>query len=155
MRAKNHFACASNRFYFKVHVLPYPLEHRGQYKLVLYQMDAKTALHNGLLLNEEIYVEQPDGFIDSKYAGHLYKLKCMLYAIAHSPCSPDRTINDFTRKIKFICEMDHCAHAKRDVSTRMFVILFVDDLILACNGMDLLVATMRALSYRFELSRRR
>ena len=120
----------------------------------MYQMDAKTAFHNGLLLNEEIYMEQPDGFIDFEYSVHVYKLKCTLYAIAHSPDSPDRTINDFTRKIKFMCEMDHYAYTKRDVSDRMFVILFVDDLFLACNGIDLLVPTMRALSYRFVLSRR-
>nr|GEV17976.1 hypothetical protein [Tanacetum cinerariifolium] len=42
--------------------------------MVVYQLDVKTAFLNGNL-QEEVYVSQPDGFVDPDNANHLYKLK--------------------------------------------------------------------------------
>nr|GEV66074.1 hypothetical protein [Tanacetum cinerariifolium] len=46
--------------------------------IVVYQMDVKTAFLNGNL-REEVYVSQPDGFVDPDYLNHVYKLKKALY----------------------------------------------------------------------------
>ncbi|GJY16169.1 integrase, catalytic region, zinc finger, CCHC-type containing protein [Tanacetum coccineum] len=43
-----------------------------------YQMDMKTAFSHGSL-KEEVYVCQPEGFIDADHPIHLYKLKKALY----------------------------------------------------------------------------
>nr|GEW69380.1 hypothetical protein [Tanacetum cinerariifolium] len=45
---------------------------------VVYQMDVKTAFLNGNL-REEVYVSQPDGFVDQDNPNHVYKLKKALY----------------------------------------------------------------------------
>ncbi|GKC52961.1 retrovirus-related pol polyprotein from transposon TNT 1-94 [Tanacetum coccineum] len=42
--------------------------------MVVYQMDVKTAFLNGNL-REEVYVTQPDGFVDKDNPNHMYKLK--------------------------------------------------------------------------------
>nr|GFC07106.1 retrovirus-related Pol polyprotein from transposon TNT 1-94 [Tanacetum cinerariifolium] len=39
--------------------------------MVVYQMDVKTAFLNGNL-REEVYVSQPDGFVDSDNPNHVY-----------------------------------------------------------------------------------
>ncbi|GKG08545.1 retrovirus-related pol polyprotein from transposon TNT 1-94, partial [Tanacetum coccineum] len=42
--------------------------------MVVYQIDVKTAFLNGNL-REEVYVSQPDGFVDKDNPNHAYKLK--------------------------------------------------------------------------------
>nr|GFC87575.1 hypothetical protein [Tanacetum cinerariifolium] len=42
--------------------------------MVVFQMDVKTAFLNGNLW-EEVYVSQPDGFVDLDNPNHVYKLK--------------------------------------------------------------------------------
>nr|GFA06170.1 retrotransposon protein, putative, unclassified [Tanacetum cinerariifolium] len=52
--------------------------------MVVYQMDVKTAFLNGNL-REEVYVSQPDGFVDSDNPNHVYKLKKALYGLKQDP----------------------------------------------------------------------
>nr|GFC17924.1 copia protein [Tanacetum cinerariifolium] len=47
-------------------------------------MDVKTAFLNGNLW-EEVYVSQPDGFVDSDNPNHVYKLKKALYGLKQAP----------------------------------------------------------------------
>ncbi|GKD54046.1 retrovirus-related pol polyprotein from transposon TNT 1-94, partial [Tanacetum coccineum] len=48
--------------------------------MIFYQMDVKTAFLNGIL-REEVYVSQPDGFMDQDNLNHVYKLKKALYGL--------------------------------------------------------------------------
>nr|GFB71861.1 integrase, catalytic region, zinc finger, CCHC-type, peptidase aspartic, catalytic [Tanacetum cinerariifolium] len=52
--------------------------------MVVYQMDVKTAFLNGNL-REEVYISQPDGFVDSDNPNHMYKLKKALYGLKQAP----------------------------------------------------------------------
>nr|GEW17350.1 retrovirus-related Pol polyprotein from transposon TNT 1-94 [Tanacetum cinerariifolium] len=48
--------------------------------MVVCQMDAKTTFLNGNL-RKEVYVSQPDGFVDQDNPNHVYKLKKALYGL--------------------------------------------------------------------------
>ncbi|GJU35153.1 ribonuclease H-like domain-containing protein [Tanacetum coccineum] len=50
----------------------------------IYQMDVKTAFLNGPL-NEEVYVAQPDGFVDPDHPEKVYRLRKSLYGLKQAP----------------------------------------------------------------------
>nr|GEV07877.1 retrovirus-related Pol polyprotein from transposon TNT 1-94 [Tanacetum cinerariifolium] len=52
--------------------------------IVVYQMDVKTVFLNGNL-REEVYVSQPDGFVDHDNPNYVYKLKKALYGLKQAP----------------------------------------------------------------------
>ncbi|GKE62258.1 retrovirus-related pol polyprotein from transposon TNT 1-94 [Tanacetum coccineum] len=50
----------------------------------IFQMDVKMAFLNGEL-KEEVYVSQPEGFVDQEYPSHVNKLKKALYGLKQEP----------------------------------------------------------------------
>nr|GEY65068.1 retrovirus-related Pol polyprotein from transposon TNT 1-94 [Tanacetum cinerariifolium] len=52
--------------------------------MTVYQMDVKIAFLIGILL-EEVYVSQPDGFVNEDNPNHVYKLMKALYGLKQAP----------------------------------------------------------------------
>ncbi|GJX51947.1 retrovirus-related pol polyprotein from transposon TNT 1-94 [Tanacetum coccineum] len=54
--------------------------------MTIYQMLVKTTFLNGEL-REEVYVSEPEGFVDQDNPTHVYKLKKALYGLKQAPCA--------------------------------------------------------------------
>nr|GFA68872.1 retrovirus-related Pol polyprotein from transposon TNT 1-94 [Tanacetum cinerariifolium] len=52
--------------------------------MTIYQMDVKTAFLNGKL-KEEVYVSQPEGFVEPDHLTQVYRLKKALYGLKQAP----------------------------------------------------------------------
>ncbi|GKB83281.1 retrovirus-related pol polyprotein from transposon TNT 1-94 [Tanacetum coccineum] len=52
--------------------------------MTVYQMDVKTAFLNGVL-REEVYVSQPEGFVDQDHPNYVYRQKKALYGLKQAP----------------------------------------------------------------------
>ena len=115
-------------------------------------MDVNTAFLNGVL-DEDIYMAQPDGYVDEARPDHVCKLKRSLYGLKQSPRMWNQTIDKFMLELGFKkCESDHCVYVKRDDQDMIFVALYVDDLVLASSTDELLKSTKKALGDRFEMT---
>nr|GFA70725.1 copia protein [Tanacetum cinerariifolium] len=60
----------------------------------IYQMDVKMAFLNGEL-KEEVYVSQPEGFVDPDHPTHVYRLKKALYGLKQAPRAWYDTLSRF------------------------------------------------------------
>nr|GEV36658.1 hypothetical protein [Tanacetum cinerariifolium]GEV36663.1 hypothetical protein [Tanacetum cinerariifolium] len=65
-------------------------------KFPIYLMDVKMAFLNGTL-KDEVFIIQPDGFVDLDFSNHVYHLKKALYGLKQAyraciPCSPEYKI---------------------------------------------------------------
>nr|GEW53164.1 hypothetical protein [Tanacetum cinerariifolium] len=60
------------------------LAYAAHKSFTVFQMDVKTAFLHGFL-KEDVYVCQPEGFIDDGHPSHVYKLKKALYELKQAP----------------------------------------------------------------------
>ncbi|GKC34032.1 retrovirus-related pol polyprotein from transposon TNT 1-94, partial [Tanacetum coccineum] len=60
------------------------LAYAAHMNMIVYQIDVKTTFLNGIL-REEVYVSQPDRFVDQDNPNHVYKLKKALYGLKQAP----------------------------------------------------------------------
>nr|GEV44689.1 retrovirus-related Pol polyprotein from transposon TNT 1-94 [Tanacetum cinerariifolium] len=70
--------------------------------MIIYQMDVKIVFLNDIL-REEVYVTQPNGFVDQDNPNHMYKLKKALYSLKHAPWACPRGI--FLNQSKYVLEI--------------------------------------------------
>nr|GEZ29872.1 retrovirus-related Pol polyprotein from transposon TNT 1-94 [Tanacetum cinerariifolium] len=68
--------------------------------MTIYQMDVKTTFLKGEL-KEEVYVSQPEGFVDPEHPTHVYRLKKALYGLKHAPRAWYDTLSRFLLDNKF------------------------------------------------------
>ncbi|GJU58999.1 retrovirus-related pol polyprotein from transposon TNT 1-94 [Tanacetum coccineum] len=68
--------------------------------ITIFQMDVKTVFLNGPL-KEEVYVSQPDGFVDPDFPDHVYRLKKALYSLKQAPRAWYDKLSSFLIEHKF------------------------------------------------------
>ena len=123
----------------------------AHYDLELHQMDVKTAFLNGNL-NEEVYMDQPMGFIEKGKEHMVCKLKRSIYGLKQASRQWYLKFNDTIVSFGFKENtVDRCIYLKVSGSKFIFLILYVDDILLATNDLHLLYETKRFLSNNFEM----
>nr|GEW47885.1 Gag-Pol polyprotein [Tanacetum cinerariifolium] len=65
--------------------------------ITIFQMDVKTAFLNGPL-KREVYLSQPDGFVNPDFPYHVYRLKKALYGLKQAPRATEYQLADLFTK---------------------------------------------------------
>ncbi|GJR29141.1 retrovirus-related pol polyprotein from transposon TNT 1-94 [Tanacetum coccineum] len=96
---------------------------------IIFQMDVKTAfLHSSL--KEEVYMCQPEGFIDADHPSHVYKLKKALYGLKQAPRAWYDELSKFLLHNHFFKgTIDPTLFIRRFDDDILVVQVYVDDII--------------------------
>ncbi|GJS91997.1 retrovirus-related pol polyprotein from transposon TNT 1-94 [Tanacetum coccineum] len=105
--------------------------------MVVYQMDVKTAFVNGNL-REEVYVSQPDGFVDPDNPNHVYKLKKTLYGLKQAPRAWYDMLSSFLISQDVSKGLvDPTLFIHKEGKELLLVQVYVDDIIFAASTPEL------------------
>nr|GFA88629.1 retrovirus-related Pol polyprotein from transposon TNT 1-94 [Tanacetum cinerariifolium] len=105
--------------------------------MVVYQMDMKTAFLNGNL-RKEVYVSQPDGFVDQDNLNHMYKLKKALYGLKQAPRAWYDMLLSFLISQDFSkVSVDPTLFIRRNGNDLLLVQIYVNDIIFAASTLEL------------------
>ncbi|KAL0541556.1 hypothetical protein IC582_021609 [Cucumis melo] len=98
-------------------------------KFKLYQMDVKSAFLDGYL-NEEVYVAQPKGFVDSEHPKHMYKLNKALYGLKQASRAWYDQLTVYLRGKGYSRgEIDKTLFIQRKSDQLLVAQIYVDDII--------------------------
>ncbi|KAD6795333.1 hypothetical protein E3N88_06229 [Mikania micrantha] len=108
------------------------------YDYEIWQMDVKTAFLNGHLI-EDVYMAQPEGFVDPKNPNKVCKLKKSIYGLKQAYRSWNLRFDEKIKEFGFLKNEDEpCVYMKASGSIVMFLILYVDDILLIGNDIPTL-----------------
>ena len=102
-------------------------------------MDVKTTFLNGYL-EEDIYMEQPLGFMSSDSDHKVCKLQRSIYGLKQASQSWNTHFNDVIKIFDFIKNEEPCVYKKINRSTITFLVLYVDDTLLIENDIFMLTS---------------
>ena len=117
--------------------------------LFIEQMDVETAFLNGHV-KSEVFVNQPKGYEteDNK----VYKLHKALYGLRESPRVWYDCFNQFIEKLNFVrSNYDYCLYVNRTSKDSIYILVFVDDLLICCKDESKIKDTKTSLMERFVM----
>ncbi|RVW38700.1 Retrovirus-related Pol polyprotein from transposon TNT 1-94 [Vitis vinifera] len=122
------------------------------FDLELDQLDVKTAFLHGNL-EEEIYMKQPEGFVDSEKSDHVCFLKKSLYGLKQSPRQWYKRFDAFMVSHEFMRnQYDSCVYFKTlPDSSFIYLLLYVDDMLIAAKNRAEINKLKQLLSSEFEM----
>ncbi|GJU60465.1 retrovirus-related pol polyprotein from transposon TNT 1-94 [Tanacetum coccineum] len=118
----------------------------------IYQMDAKTAFLNGEL-KEEVYVSQPEGFVDQDNPSHVYKLKKALYSLKQVPRASYNMLSSFLISQNFSKGVvDPTLFTRQAGNDLILVQIYVDDIIFASTNNVMCNEFANQMTTKFKMS---
>lgn len=121
-----------------------------QNDMKLHQMDVTAAFLNGKL-SEEIYMKQPEGFVEKGKKHLVCKLKKSIYGLKQSPRCWNFALDDTLKKLGFVqTSGDPCIYVNSK-GEKFIIAIYVDDIILCCKSEKYLRKIKDSLSQQYNM----
>nr|GEZ47329.1 retrovirus-related Pol polyprotein from transposon TNT 1-94 [Tanacetum cinerariifolium] len=118
----------------------------------VYQMDVKTTFLYGPL-KEEVYVNQPDGFVDPYHPDQVYRLKKALYGLKQAPRAWYDELSNFLVSKGFLKDsIKPTLFTTKHGEDILIVQIYVDDIVFGSTNPKLLKRFEKLMHNKFEIS---
>jgi len=118
--------------------------------LYLHQMDVCTAYLNSDL-SEMVYMKQQEGYIDQSRPEKSLLLKKAIYGLKQSGRGWNSMLDSTLVKLGFIaCENEPCPYKQTGNGSLSLILVYVDDILLACQSKEDLLKIKSSISKSFE-----
>ena len=108
------------------------------YDYEIWQVDVKTTFLNGKLL-EDVYMTQPEGFVNPENVGKVCKLRRSIYELKQTSRSWNLRFDEAIKVFGSIKNEDEpCVYKKVSGSTIVCLVFYVDDILLIGNDIPAL-----------------
>lgn len=115
-------------------------------------MDVKSAFLNGEL-KEEVYIEQPEGFLLSEKKDYVCRLKKALYGLKQAPRAWYARLDKYLQQQGFRRgSADNNLYIKEDQNNLIIIEVYVDDIIFGSNDDGLSQKFAKDMQSEFEMS---
>ncbi|KAJ9556969.1 hypothetical protein OSB04_011583 [Centaurea solstitialis] len=128
------------------------LAYAAHKNMKVFQMDVKCSFLNGEL-QEEVYVEQPKGFVDPKYPEHVYVFDKALYGLKQTPRTWYETLTIYLLGSGYQKDtVDPTLFLKRSRNHLTIIQIYVDDIIFASTNPESCIEFELIMKSRFQMS---
>jgi hypothetical protein len=101
-------------------------------------------------LTEDVYMTQPEDFVDPKYAGKICKLQKSIYGLMQASRSWNLHFDEVVKGFGFIRNIEKpFVYKKVSVSAVVFLVLYVDDISLIKNDIPMMEVVKSSLRKSF------
>ena len=121
------------------------------YSWPIRQLDVNNAFLQGTL-TEEVYMQQPPGFIDADRPNHVCRLRKALYGLKQAPRAWYVELRNYLLQIGFLNSIaDTSLFILKKGRSIIYMLIYVDDILVTGNDNVLLNQTLAALATRFSV----
>ncbi|KAJ9546944.1 hypothetical protein OSB04_019487 [Centaurea solstitialis] len=128
------------------------LAYAAHKNIKVFQMDVKSAFLNGVL-HEEVYIEQPEGFVDPDFPDHVCILDKALYGLKQAPRAWYETLTNHLLSKGFKRgTIDTTLFLKKEGDDLLLVQIYVDDILFGSTNPELCTNFSKIMETEFEMS---
>jgi hypothetical protein len=118
----------------------------------VHQLDVKSAYLNGDL-KEEIYMDQPEGFVKNGDEEKVCRLHRSLYGLKQAGRSWYEKIDTFFEELGLErTHADNCVYQRRQNNKTLIITIYVDDLLIFASDIEEIDDLKKKLGERFKMS---